>query len=191
MSNMFKDALNVMSGKDLEENPKPRRVKFSTKKAEKAAPEPKKKEEREPAAGENARFKAFAYACKGEKLSEDIQKSLMTGEMSDDLRDLLEVLCDKPVVREMLLAQGDVRPVAPAPDKIELVYKFIHEGEEEDCTDEAKKLIEMGKTVDELEAFNLLLVVSKKNTINGEIIGDGDDADYAEIKQQLEQKKDN
>ena len=123
MSNMLKDAFNVMSGKDLEENPKPRRVKFSTKKAEKAAPEPKKKEEREPAAGENARFKAFAYACKGEKLSEDVQKSLMTGEMSDDLRDLLEVLCDKPVVREMLLAQGDVRPVAPAPDKIELVYK--------------------------------------------------------------------
>lgn len=192
MSNMFKDAFNVMTGKDLEKSPKATTTTKSAKGSGKKSGS-KKAETRKPVAREDARFDAFEYACNSEKLSGDIKATLRDekGAMSQDLINLIQVLCDKPAVREMMLAQGDVRELPVSPDKIELKYKFVHNGEDDkDCTEEAMALIETGKTVEELEAFNLILVVNRVNKDNGKFISEGDEADYEKIKKELSKKDD-
>lgn len=184
---MFKDVFNTMSGKDLDDES---RIEKTGKKADKASKKSNSKdsntkENRKDVATEEAKFAAYDYANDKDQLSKDIRAALREGCLSADLSKLLQVLFDRKAVRELVSAQGDVCPPPPGPDEYYLEHRFIHPDSGDWCNEEAEALMNAGKTVEELKAFNMELKVVRKRKLDDEEIQEGTDKDYEEIKQKL------
>ena len=191
------DALMVVTGRDFDEEPVKRTKKAVRKpdqKRRKATPEEdleekkdkkpeKKADDRKPVSSEEAKFAAYDYANDKDKLSADVRTALKEGSLSDDLIRVLQVLFDKKAVRDLVSAQGDVRP--PAPD-FKLDFKFIHPDTKEECTDEAEKALESGINLDNLEKFNVKLYVFRANKDGSET--EGTPEEYERVKKQIEEK---
>ena len=198
----FKDAFDVITGRDLSEGtPKKKAPTKVTKKAEEETPKAEatteeskeetkpakkaEKPERTPVATRDAVFGAYDYAADKEALSKDVREALKTGSMSGDLRKLLQVLFDKKAVREIVAAQGDVRPPVD-PNAYHVDFHFTRGDSDEDCNDAAEKLLEGGIPFEELEKFNIKLHVERIKEMDGSK-EDGTDADYAEVIAKLTQ----
>ncbi len=194
--NSLKDALAIMTGKDLDEAPK---KKAKTKKAKPVEAETEVKDtsgtekpakkakepERKPLATDEAKFAAFRYANKAEQLSNDVQEALEKGSLSPDLEKLLQVLFDKAAVRELVSAQGGVRAPEPEPEKYHLDFCFKNTETGDDCTTAAEQLLAGGMKLEDLGNFNMKLYVSRKRESDDTEICEGNEADYEEMKQRL------
>lgn len=201
----FMDAFNVMAGRDLDGD-KPRKKAPAPKK--KSEPSPKKEEvktgtsgdkpatstkeskpaasnDRKPVASEDARYEALFYVVNKDKLSADICETLKTGAMSEDLRKLLQVLFDKKAVRELVSAQGDVRPPVD-PDEYRLDFSFVN-STGDDNSAAAEALLKSGTPLDKLEDFNLKLKVVRKRVSDGSVIAEGDEKDYEAVREKIEE----
>lgn len=190
----FMDAMATITGRDIVENdaPKKKVKKARTKSApettetttevEETKPAKKAKPEHTPVASANAIFAAYDYAADKDRLSADVREALKTGSLSSDLRKVLQVLFDKEAVRELVAAQGDVRP---GPDETYVDFSFINTETNTDCTKVAEGLLESGSTLDTLKGFNIKLKVVRKRKLDDAVVGEGTKEDYAKVEKQL------
>lgn len=187
----LKDALKVMTGQDLDRKPvkRAKTKKVETIENDNSGSESKsaKKPERKDVATDDAKFAAYDYAHKADKLSEDVQNALKSGALTPDLEKLLQVLFDKAAVRELVAAQGGVR--APIdPNAYTLDFEFTQSKTGENCDEQAQTLLEGGMKLEDLESFNIKLKVTRKKADGTEV--DGTDEDYEEIKKKISANQD-
>ena len=189
MASKFKDAMAIMSGRDLDEKPtkkvKAKKSEPETKASESKPTKKTEKSERKPVATDEAKFAAFRYANKAEQLSNDVQEALEKGSLTPDLEKLLQVLFDRAAVRELVSAQGGVRSSEPEPEKYYLDFCFKNTGTGDDCTTAAEQLLAGGMKIEDLGNFNMELYVSRKRESDDTEICEGNKADYEETQKRI------
>lgn len=178
----IKDAMNIMTGRDIDKEETPKRIKKTGRKVERVE-QPSPVNKRKNVSTSQAFLDAYDYA-QTEQVSTDLKKALREGSLTDDLSKLLQVLFDRKAVREIVSAQGDVRP---GQDEYYLEYRFVHPDTGDWCNEEAEELLDMGKTLEDLKKFNIELKVVRKRKLDDEEIQEGTDEDYAEIIKELEE----
>ena len=182
----FMDTVRVLTGRDLDDTPRKR---GGSKRSGGNASE-RRTTDNAPRgnASRSSVIAAFEYAQKKDALSKDVSAALKTGEMSDELIMLLQVLADRPAVRDLITTQGDVREPAPAPKpSYKLDFRFVHPDSGDWDNERAEKLLRGGFTLEELETdYNLVLRVVR--VVDGEEVGEGDEHDYDIIKDKINKK---
>lgn len=183
-SSIFADTFKVLKGQELDAPAKKSTTKSTAPKKSSDKSAEKSKTERKAQATKDAKSNALVYAA-SDKLSKDVIAALADKGMSEDLRNLLEVLCDNSAVRDTILAQGDVKP---SPDEYYLEYRFINKDTRVANTEAAEKLLAGGMTLDEMEGFNIILAVVRKRKLDDEEICEANDAEYDQIRKELKDK---
>ena len=180
-NSIFSDTMKVLKGQDLDApSSKSKKTATPQKKSPEKSAE-KSKAERKAQATKEASSDALVYAA-GSDVNRDLVAALAGKGMSDELRNLLEVLCDNSKVREAILSQDDVKP---SPDEYYLHRRFIDKKTRENKTEAAEKMLKGGMTLDELEGFNIVLAVVRKRKLDDEEIGEGNDMEYDQIRKEI------
>lgn len=197
MKTGFMDAMNVIMGKDLEEEKKPtkkatvKKPATSEKKpekkveSEKTTAVAKKKEARPDMSTQDALLDAFEYAG-SEQVSKDLQDALRKKPVTDDLRKLLEVLVDNDSFRALLLAQGDVKKPEPKPGEYTIKLEYIG-ADGKPVSDEVIETFK--KTGSDFAVFGVK-TLGKRIDKDGKVIGDATEAEVAHaVKLEIEAEK--
>jgi hypothetical protein len=166
----FKDIINAVTGRDLEdEAPK---KKPAVKTAKKAKVEEKVVKSK---VTDDAKIDAFYYAADKDTVSNDLRKALKGESLTDGLKKTLQVLLENDEFRALVADQDGV---LPNHSDYYLEWTFV----DKDGNDQKKQalaLISAGTKLEQLGGFNLELKVVKKRKLNDELI-EGDEGKVSE-----------
>ena len=183
--NSILDTINVMTGRDLERAPKPKKEPKGKRRSKKAPEEEAPAKVADSKVTDEAKFAAYDYCADKDQLSADMRKAIKGEALSDNLKKALQVLLDNTQFRKLVASQDGV---LPSPTETYLEWSFVDPESGESRTSEAEALLSTGTKVEDLEKFNLSLKVIKKRKLDDTDAGEATDTEIAQVVKDLEKK---